>query len=287
MSAAGNYRHAFHAGNFADVVKHASLLALLRAMTTKPAPLCHFETHAGRGLYDLGGEAATRTGEAASGIARVLAASALPPALQDYATLVRGLPGNAPAAALRHYPGSPLLAALALRPQDRLVLCELQAEEARALRGAFRDDPRVHVHQRDGYAALQALLPPAEKRGIIFVDPPFEGQEHEFDRISQALAGSTARWPGARIAVWYPIKLGRQVRPFHRWLAAEWPGRVLVGELLLHPDNTELRLNGCGMAFVNPPWHFEGTLGAILDALAPLLADADVGPAQTRVFAPG
>jgi 23S rRNA (adenine2030-N6)-methyltransferase len=263
-----NYRHAFHAGNFADVFKHAILLALLDALTAKDKPLCYFDTHAGRGRYALDDEEATRTGEWRDGIGRLLEGTA-PPTLHRYVAAIRAFN---PDGSLRHYPGSPLLAAQALRPHDRLVLCETQPEEAAALRALFRDDRRAHVQARDGYAALNALLPPSEKRGLVLIDPPFEAQEGEFATIEAALGSAQARWPNGVYAVWYPIKTRRTIVPFHRRMANGPFGKVLVAELLVHPDDSPLRLNGCGMLIANPPWKLDVTLAALLPAMRNALA---------------
>lgn len=263
-----NYRHAFHAGNFADVFKHAILLALLDALTAKDKPLCYFDTHAGRGRYALDDEEATRTGEWRDGIGRLLEGTA-PPALHRYVDAIRAFN---PDGTLRNYPGSPLLAAQVLRANDRLVLCETQQDEAAALRTLFRDDRRVQVHQRDGYAALNALLPPSEKRGLVLIDPPFEAQEGEFATIEAALRSAQARWPNGVYAVWYPIKTRRTIVPFHRHMANGPFGKVLVAELLVHPDDSPLRLNGCGMLIANPPWKLDTTLAALLPAMRNALA---------------
>jgi 23S rRNA (adenine2030-N6)-methyltransferase len=264
-----NYRHAFHAGNFADVLKHAVLVALLRALIRKDAPLACVDTHAGAGRYDLGGPEAAKTGEHAAGIGRLLAAPRLPALLRDYLAVVRG--DAAEGAPLRDYPGSPLIAARLLRPADRLLLCELQDAECAALRLAFAVDPRVAVHQRDGYAALNALLPPRERRGLVLVDPPFEAQDHEFRAIEAALDGAIRRFPQGVYAVWYPIKLRRHVAPFHRWLRGCGMPKVLVAELLLRPDDSAQTLNGCGMAILNAPWRVDEALAPALAALPGLL----------------
>ena len=274
-----NYRHAFHAGNFADVFKHAILLALLDALTLKDKPLCCFDTHAGRGRYALDEVEAGKTGEWRDGIGRLFDAPDPPPPLRRYLDAVRACN---PGGALRTYPGSPWLAARALRPNDRLVLCETQAEEATALRGLFRDDRRAHIHQRDGYAALNALLPPAEKRGIVLIDPPFEAQEGEFATIATALAQAHTRWPNGVYAVWYPIKSHRAIAPFHRHLAAGPFEKVLVAELLVQPDDSPLRLNGCGMLIANPPWQIDTALAAMLPALQDTLAQSPVASHRLR-----
>jgi 23S rRNA (adenine2030-N6)-methyltransferase len=264
-----NYRHAFHAGNFADVFKHAILLALLDALTAKDKPLCCFDTHAGRGHYALDEVEAGKTGEWRDGIGRLFDDPDPPLPLRRYLDAIRACN---PDGTLRTYPGSPLLAAQALRPGDRLVLCETQADEAAALRALFRGDPRVNVHQRDGYDALRALSPPAERRGLALIDPPFEAQEGEFTAIEAALAQAHARWPNGVYAVWYPIKSHRVIAPFHRHLAAGPFGKVLVAELLVQPDDSPLRLNGCGMLIANPPWKLEATLATMLPALQAKLA---------------
>jgi 23S rRNA (adenine2030-N6)-methyltransferase len=266
-----NYRHAFHAGNFADVFKHAILLALLDALTAKDKPLCYFDTHAGRGRYALDDEEAGKTGEWRDGIGRLFDSPRLSASLRRYVDAIRAFN---PDGTLRNYPGSPLLAARALRPDDRLVLCETQQDEAAALRALCRDDRRVHVHQRDGYAALNALLPPLEKRGLVLIDPPFEAQEGEFAAIEAALGSAHARWPNGVYAVWYPIKTRRTIAPFHRRMANGPFGEVLVAELLARPDDSPLRLNGCGMLIANPPWKLDATLAALLPPLRDVLAQS-------------
>lgn len=266
-----NYRHAFHAGNFADVFKHAVLLVLLDALTAKDKPLCYFDTHAGRGAYRLDDAEALKTGEWRDGIGRLFGGSEIPEPLQRYVAAIRA---NNPDGALRMYPGSPLLAAQALRADDRLVLCETQTDEADALRGQFRNDRRVHVHIRDGYAALNALLPPAEKRGLVLIDPPFEAQEGEFAAIEAALSKAHARWPHGVYAVWYPIKSHRTIAPFHRHLAEGPFEQVLVAELMVQPGDSPLRLNGCGILIANPPWQIERTLSALLPTLRSALAQS-------------
>jgi 23S rRNA (adenine2030-N6)-methyltransferase len=266
-----NYRHAFHAGNFADVFKHAVLLTLLDALTSKDKPLCYLETHAGAGSYALEEERARKTGEWCDGIGRLFAMPHAPEPLRRYADAVRACN---PDGKLRIYPGSPLLAANALRPHDRLVLCELQSDEAKALRALFRNDARVHMHQRDGYAALRALLPPAERRGLVLIDPPFEQQAQEFRVIEAALAESHTRWPTGVYAVWYPIKQRAAIRPFERWLSGRKFKEVLIAELLVRADDSPLRLNGCGMAIVNTPWRLDAAVASTLTALHSVLAQA-------------
>ncbi|MGB0134311.1 23S rRNA (adenine(2030)-N(6))-methyltransferase RlmJ, partial [Dokdonella sp.] len=223
----------------------------------------------------LDGSEAKRTGEAADGIHRLLAASRVPTLLHVYVNLVRSL--NAGHEELSVYPGSPLIASLLMRDIDRGTLCELQPEECAALKSLFRGDSRFSVHERDGYAAMNALLPPKERRGLVLIDPPFEAQDDEFRIIEGALADASKRWANGIYTIWYPIKLRQQVQPFHRWLAKSGFGKVLVAELLIHPDNSALRLNGCGMAIINPPWKFDRQLEELLPALQELLSQSRFG----------
>ncbi|RUL80005.1 23S rRNA (adenine(2030)-N(6))-methyltransferase RlmJ [Dyella choica] len=272
-----NYRHAYHAGNFADVLKHSVLFALIEALKAKDTPFALIDTHAGSGCYALDSEEAGKTGEYRDGIARLLfpdlrqsGPSKLPPLLRHWLDSILALPGNEHG--LKLYPGSPLQAALAMRATDSAQLCELHPEEAAHLRELFHHDRRVHVHHRDGYEALKALLPPKEKRGLVLIDPPYEAQENEFRLIEAALKTALQRWPNGVYAIWYPIKLRSQVQPFLRWLQHCGVRRALQAELLVHPDDSPLRLNGSGMAILNAPWHLDQALREPLHAMARLLS---------------
>jgi len=274
-----NYRHAYHAGNFADVLKHTVLLALIEAMQSKPTPFCVIETHAGSGCYALDGREAGKTGEFKDGISRLLypdlhgstaKASSLPPLLRRWLDSILAVPGNEDG--LKVYPGSPLQAANAMRAEDSAQLSELHPEEATLLHELFRRDPRIHVHQRDGYEALNGLLPPKEKRGLVLIDPPYEAQEAEYKRIELAVKAAMQRWPTGVYAIWYPIKLRSQVQPFLRWLSRCGAKRVLRAELMVHPDDSPLRLNGSGMVILNAPWKLDDTLREPLQAMARLLS---------------
>jgi 23S rRNA (adenine2030-N6)-methyltransferase len=265
-----NYRHAFHAGNFGDCMKHALLVALLRALMFKPAPLFVLDTHAGAGQYDLAAEPARRTNEAASGIMRLL--DSPPTALEDYVGRVRdvGYPGGL-------YPGSPTLIRTLLRPDDSLACCELHPDEYSSLRALFRRDAQVAVHQRDGYDALKALLPPTLKRGLVLIDPPYEDPA-EFERLSDGLTMARDRFPNGVFAAWYPIKHRAPVRAFFDSLRL----RDLIGvELLLREPLNPARLNGCGLLVVNPPYRFEQAAQPILDALLERLGDREAGEKAT------
>lgn len=276
-----NYRHAFHAGNFADVFKHTILIGLLEALKQKAAPFCYFDTHAGAGSYDLRGAPAEKTAEAAEGVLRMLEVKSPPPLLQTYLDLLRSVQPPDTAHGLSLYPGSPLIAAQLMRDIDRAVLCELQPDEAVQLRKLFAHDARIGVHQRDGYGALGGLVPPKERRGLVLIDPPFEAQDDEFRAIEAALGIAYARWPTGIYAIWYPIKLREQTRPFHRWFASHKVPKTLVVELLRQPDDSALRLNGCGMVIVNPPWRFDQQLRQLMPVLQERLKVA--GGGQVRI----
>ena len=265
-----NYRHAFHAGNHADVLKHVVLLAWLDALRAKEAPVFVLDTHAGRGQYALDAEGAMRTGEGQAGIGRLWGVHGLPAVVQRLCTLVAA---DNPDGRLRRYPGSPRLTLAALRPQDRLAACELQTDEAEALRQALADEPRAAVHVRDGYEAVRALLPPKEKRGLVLIDPPYEAQEAEYPRVIEAVGMALARWPTSGVAVWYPIKQRRTLHGFFRDALPLAPRGLLCAELLVRPDDSPLRLNGSGMLLFHPPWKLDEALAPALPVLARLLGE--------------
>jgi len=263
-----NYRHAFHAGNFADVHKHVVLLAVLERLQRKPTPLAVLDTHAGRGLYPLSNTSAQ---EWQSGIGRVFGTRANSPDLQRYLQAVRD---SNPSDTLEHYPGSPLLIRQHLRPADRLICVEQQPEEAQALREALVDR-RVQVSCSDGYAALRQL-PPKENRGLVLIDPPYE-QDQEFTRLTQALTGALARWRNGVFACWYPLKAGPRVERFHSALVQSGLRKLLLAELTVQPTDSPIGLNGSGMLLVNPPWQLDTELPEVLGELHELLGSASGG----------
>ncbi|MBL6080183.1 23S rRNA (adenine(2030)-N(6))-methyltransferase RlmJ [Belnapia sp. T18] len=267
-----NYRHAFHAGNFADCMKHALLVALLRALAVKATPFRVLDTHAGLGAYDLAAPETGRTGEAERGILRLLDIEDGP--LADYLALVRA--AGAPA----WYPGSPVLVRALLRPQDHLLACELHPEDHAILRARFRRDPQVAVHLRDGWEALRALTPFPERRGLVLVDPPFE-QEGEFERMAAGIALVAHRFRAAVQACWYPIKHRAPVRAFHTALQESGVRDLLAAELWLREPTDPQRLNGCGLLISNPPWHFEEQAASILRALLDRLGSREPGEGWT------
>jgi 23S rRNA (adenine2030-N6)-methyltransferase len=292
-----NYRHEFHAGNFADCVKHALLVALLRALQRKPGPLFVLDTHAGAGHYDLRGERASRTKEAATGILRLLDGSPEEPrrgpmpagvttyvpetAALHHATSAAGSGGAfedylARVRELGLYPGSPELIRSLLRPDDRLACCELHPEELASLRRLFRGDNQVAVHQRDGWEALKALLPPVQKRGLVLIDPPYEDQ-HEFTHLAQGLALARGRFGTGVLAAWYPIKNRARERAFFDALTLR---DVIACEFILREPLDPARLNGCGLLIVNPPYEFEHQAQVILDTLMDRLGHGEPGQAS-------
>lgn len=270
-----NYRHAFHAGNHADVLKHVVLLAICDALVAKPTPVYALDTHAGRGLYALDGNAARRTAEAAGGVGRLPATAKKLPPLARYLAAVAACRATHGESA---YPGSPWLLAHALRAQDRITCCELQPKEAAALKRHFAADRRMAVQERDGYAAIQALLPPRHGdtrfgRGVVLVDPPYEAQLEEFDVAIAALREGLQRWAQACYALWYPIKLRRTLQPFYR-RATDLPAQsVLCVELLVRPDDSPLRMNGSGLLLLNAPWQLDEALAPVLPVLAEALGE--------------
>jgi 23S rRNA (adenine2030-N6)-methyltransferase len=274
-----NYRHAFHAGNFADCTKHALLVALLRGLLAKDKPFAVLDTHAGIGTYDLSAPEPQRTGEWRDGIARVAARGDA--ALADYLALVRA--AGYPA----FYPGSPDLIRGLLRPQDRAMLCELHPEDHAALKARFRGDAQVAVHRRDAWEALGALTPFPERRGLVLIDPPFE-QEGEFDRLAEVLATLRHRFRAAIVAAWYPVKHRAPVRAFHTALRdAPLPSGgkgvpdCLACELTLREPTDPTRLNGCGLLVANATFGFEAQAQAILDALLGCLSRGEDGESAT------
>jgi 23S rRNA (adenine2030-N6)-methyltransferase len=260
-----NYRHAFHAGNFADCFKHAVLVWLLHALMRKPAPIFVLDTHAGAGGYELDAGPAERTGEWRGGIGRLLEDT--PEALAEYVGLVRRL---------GLFPGSPALIRALLRPADRLACCELHPEDYAALRRRFARDPRVGAHHRDGWEALGALLPPPERRGLVLIDPPYEAAD-EFDRLSRGLRAGYARFATGVFAAWYPIKHRAPSRRLLTAIAESGPRDVVAAELWLRAPLDPGRLNGCGLLVVNPPFRFGDEVPPILAALLDRLGEREAG----------
>ena len=283
-----NYRHAYHAGCFSDVVKHAVLALAIDHLKAKDAAFCVIDTHAGTGRYDLEAPAARKTGEYRNGIGLLLAREprTLPRELRPYLGAVKALNGGGlESGDLRWYPGSPRLARSLLRRQDRLVALELHAEDAASLAALFARDPQVRVQQGDGYLGLKSLLPPKERRGLVLIDPPFEAKD-EFERLLQGLRQGHRRWATGHYLIWYPIKDRPPVSAFHEALKATGIARILAAELLLRPAEDAQLLNGCGLILVNPPWPIEDELRRLMPALAALLGAGPGGGSSVEWLVP-
>ncbi|CCG41558.1 23S rRNA (adenine(2030)-N(6))-methyltransferase RlmJ [Magnetospirillum molischianum] len=263
-----NYRHAYHAGNFADVVKHAVLAMVVTALKRKETPFFALDTHAGIGAYNLEADEAQRTGEFKGGIARLLEAAMPPSALDPYLAAVRAVN---PAGGCTCYPGSPELVRGMMRATDRLALVELHPEDVDVLRHRFAADRRVGIHHMDGYVAVKALLPPPERRGLVLIDPPFEVKD-EHERLLVALRRIRRRWANAITLVWYPIKGMEPVERLYGALRSEGGVETLAVELMLRPPVDPFRLNGSGLVVVNPPWGLDRDLAALLPWLTSVLA---------------
>lgn len=274
-----NYRHAFHAGNAADVMKHAALARVLVHLARKDTPFRVLDTHAGAGLYDLAGANAQKTLEAEAGIERVLAAD-LPPAaaelLAPYLDAVRRLRAEGGA---RLYPGSPALALALSRPQDRFIFCELHKEEKAKLERRTASDARAKVMFQDGWQAVRAHLPPRERRGLLLIDPPFE-EAGEFTRLSEALAQAHERFAQGIVMLWYPIKDLRAVDAFRREVARLRFPKTLCVELDFAQVRSLDTLSGSGLIILNPPFTLQQEMRTILTALAPLLSRDGKGRAR-------
>jgi len=266
-----NYRHAYHAGNFADVVKHVVLVRLLAYLKQKDKAFRVIDTHAGIGRYDLSSVEAQKTGEWQGGIGRLIDAAPGGPAaalLAPYLDAVRSLN---PAGGVEKYPGSPLIARHLMRKQDRLSAIELHPKDVARLKTLFAGDFQTRVIELDGWLALGAHLPPKEKRGLVLIDPPFE-EEGEFERLVDGLQRAHKRWPGGIYALWYPIKDRKAVIAFRKALKQSGIPRLLDIEFEIRPASREPSLDGSGMLVVNPPFTLEGELRTVLPALHKLLA---------------
>jgi 23S rRNA (adenine2030-N6)-methyltransferase len=248
-----SYRHAFHAGNFADVHKHTAFVLGIEALRRKPAAFCVLDAYAGAGAYSLSGPAAL-TGEWRDGVGKALAAANPPDAVVPYLERVRA--AN-PASTLTCCPGSPALAATLLRDHDRLVCLELHPVDHRLLEAHFAADRRVQVHRRDAREGVPALLPPPEKRGLALLDPPYERSE-EYAEVPASLRRAYARWPNGSYLLWYPLLAGNPHERLVADLAAGDLRRILVQELRLYPDSPGLR--GSGVLWINPPWQVDAAL---------------------------
>jgi 23S rRNA (adenine2030-N6)-methyltransferase len=276
------YRHLFHAGNFADVFKHALLARLLVALAGKEKPYFYLDTHAGAGRYDLAHEWAWKGREFAGGIGKLWDRKDVPGGFAPYLDAVRS---ENPKGRLRFYPGSPLIALKLRRPGDRIALAELNGTDCAGLEAAVARARHVAVHRMDGYLALKAFLPPPERRGLVLLDSSFD-RSGEFQRIARALKDAYGRWPTGLFAVWYPLMDPAAMRGFAREIAKSGIRKVLRLEFSMRPADWKLTLRGCGMLVVNPPWRFEAEARALLDWLWRALAIEGAGGAKVDWLAP-
>ncbi|MBX6328232.1 MAG: 23S rRNA (adenine(2030)-N(6))-methyltransferase RlmJ [Pseudolabrys sp.] len=260
-----NYAHEFHAGSFADVHKHAVLCRVLAHLGAKEAPFRVLDTHAGAGLYDLHGAGATRSGEWRDGIARLVATQVPRRAADLLAPYLAAVRACNRAGGLDFYPGSPALARRLLRPQDRLIACELEPRAAAALRRNLRGDRRLKALHIDGWTALNAFLPPPERRGLVLIDPPYE-QDGDFARLPRALADAHRKWATGVYMAWYPIKNRHQSESLARRLRRLAIPKILRAELEVAASGERLR--GSGLVLINPPWRLADELAALQPALA-------------------
>jgi 23S rRNA (adenine2030-N6)-methyltransferase len=280
------YRHSHHAGNFADVLKHLTLIDVLNALGKKDTPLCYIDTHAGRGRYSLELANPAAHGEYRGGFGRLRAAPNVEsPAIVEYVSTIKRLTDDIDGLP-RSYPGSPLIAATLLRDADRAVLFELTQHEASVLKENLYPYPNIHIHQADGYAGLRAQVPPRERRGMVLIDPAYEAQEQEFVALMKTVRDAYSRWPTGTYAMWYPIKRRAAVERFHDELRASGIRRILSAELCLFPDDSGVSLNGSGMAIVNPPWQTDQRLAGALPELHRLLGGVPNTVAECRWIVP-
>lgn len=263
-----SYRHAYHAGNFADVMKHVVLTAMLKYLTQKDAALCYIDTHAGAGTYDLRSDYAQKTGESSDGVSKLWGRKDVPEAIADYLALLKPLNTVAD---LTKYPGSPSIAAVLLRPQDRLELCELHSTDFPLLQKMFSRDRRVHCHAVDGYRFSAGLVPPVERRGLVLMDPSYE-LASEFDTAIATIAKLHLKFSTGTYALWYPILDERRTASLRRQIEKHPIRDVLHLALRLADRPSRPGMYGSGMIVINPPW----TLRAAMEASLPFLA-AELG----------
>ena len=267
------YRHLFHAGNFADVFKHALLVRLLVALGRKEKPYAYIESHAGIGRYDLANPWAQKNAEFRDGIGRLWERNDAPAVLAPYLELVRA---ENPDGKLRFYPGSPVIAARFARPDDRLVLAELNDDDRAELARVLAHDRRATVLAMDGYQALKAQLPPKERRGLAMIDSSFD-RSGEFARVTEALADAHRRWATGVLALWYPLMAPHAMHAFERGVHATGIRKILKLELSVLPQEGGVSLRGCGMLVINPPYGFQQEAAAILAWIWPALAENGQG----------
>lgn len=276
-----NYRHIYHAGNFADVAKHVALLYCLQALQRKEAPFFALDTHAGRGVYDMQAPEAQKSGEAGRGVQLLVAKGFGNTALAPYFAAIRAKRGKR----LARYPGSAALIASALRPQDRAIFIELLPAEARALQREVESYGRIRTDIDDGYTALKALLPPAERRGVVLIDPPYESVE-ELKTMLRAFTLAYRRWPEGIYLLWYPIRSAVQRAQVHARIEALGIPKILCADLAIYPDDAGIGLAGSGLMLVNPPYGADNFLVESYGAIHEHLASPGAGYVEVARLTP-
>lgn len=254
-----NYRHAYHAGNHTELLKHSALILILRHLAEKPKPFFVLDTHAGLGVYDLASEKALKTREAEGGILRLAKNAGAVAPLLDF---VKDFNDNG---AITRYPGSPAIIRAHLRANDRMVACELHRDDVETLRRNTFGDPRIGIHHRDGYEAMNALLPPKERRGLVLIDPPYEKTDEE-ETLLNILLKAHRKWPTGTYMAWYPVKTARPFARLKSGLADSAIPNVLFAEMTLAPAD-ETSLVGGGLIIINPPWQFDAALAETMQSL--------------------
>ncbi|HEM7758510.1 23S rRNA (adenine(2030)-N(6))-methyltransferase RlmJ [Acinetobacter baumannii] len=273
-----NYRHHFHAGNFADVMKHVLLLQLLNRLNAKDKLYRYIDTHGGAGKYDLSQAPAQKSGEFLTGIHRLVQLSDMekrqaPEAIQQYLKLVEELRAQEGKGS---YPGSPWFALQGMREIDKATIFEMQRDVFQQLRHNIHDK-RAGLHERDAYEGLLAVIPPKEKRGLVMIDPPYELERKDFPQLVELLQSAYKKWPTGVFAVWYPIKDRAMIERFEKKMFKTGIRRQLICEICVWPDDTPVGLNGCGLLVINPPWQFSEQADQALQWLFPHLRMQETG----------
>ncbi|EPF71676.1 23S rRNA (adenine(2030)-N(6))-methyltransferase RlmJ [Acinetobacter indicus] len=273
-----NYRHHFHAGNFADVMKHVLLLQLLTRLNAKDKPYRYIDTHGGAGKYDLSLAPAQKSGEFLNGIHRLVKLDDsiirnAPEGVKQYLNLVEQMRETDGKGA---YPGSPWFALQGMREMDKATVFEMQRDVFQQLRSNIRDR-RAGLHERDVYEGLLGVIPPKEKRGLVMIDPPYELERKDFPQLVELLVAAYKKWPTGVFAVWYPIKDRAMIERFEKKMYKSGIRRQLVCEICVWPDDTPVGLNGCGLLVINPPWKFSEDADEALQWLFPHLRMQDNG----------
>ncbi len=263
-----SYRHGFHAGNYADVLKHVVLMRTLQYIVRKDKPAFYLETHAGRGMYSLTGATAARTAEYRQGIGQLWQASGIPAGLQDYLDLIAQFNAGPE---LICYPGSPWIARTIMRPQDRLVLCELHPQDFRELALTFQRCSNVHCYKEDGFAVSQARVPPPERRGVVFIDPSYEVKT-DYQTVVEILQKLHRKFAAGTYLLWYPIVRADRTQTMLRQLTASGIRRISVFELHLTADHSQPGMTGTGMVVINPSWTLMDEMQKVLPFLCETLA---------------